>query len=199
MFANGHNEHSSSSVYFWVMLASKLWEWIECAIQAYLFSELVSTKYYPRGNCCFLLISLSSYFYFSGTGVFSFSPYTALLILEQELLIFLLCSVCASLPLVFYLVNSPSFLSNLAHSVLHLRNTPPGACVAADSVLHVLSSGKSKLFWDAAWLKNALRLSGQNPAGEQVMPLAGPCPGAGGGAQSWILHMICWRSGNSQV
>lgn len=141
--------------------------------------------------------SVSSYFYFSGTGLFS--PYTALLILEQELLIFFLCNVFASLPVVFYLVDSPSFLSNLAHSVLHLWNAPLGACVAADSVLRVCSSGKSKLFWDAAWLKNALQLSGQNLAREQVTPLTGLCPGAGRGAQSWILRVICWRSGNSQV
>lgn len=97
---------------------------------------------------CFLLISVSSYFYFSGGGPFSFSPYTALLILEQEIFFFL-CNTRANLCVVFYLVNSPSFLSNLAHSVLHPWNTPLGACVSAVLILHVHSSGKLKLFWDA--------------------------------------------------
>jgi len=42
---------------------------------------------------CFLLVSVSSYFYFSGAGHFSFSPYVALLTLEQEALGFFFCFV----------------------------------------------------------------------------------------------------------
>lgn len=59
LFANGHNEHSSSSVYFWVVLVVKLREWIEYAIQAYLLSELISTMYYPHGNCFLFSAHLS--------------------------------------------------------------------------------------------------------------------------------------------
>lgn len=101
---------------------------------------------------CSLLVSVSSYFYFSGAGLFSFSLYTALLILEQEgcFYFFFPCNICANLPVVFYLVNSPSFLSNLARSALCPWNTPLGHCVSAVAILHVCSSGKLKLFWDAA-------------------------------------------------
>lgn len=44
------------TVYFWVVLASKLWKLMACAIQVYLLSELVFTIYNAHGKC-FLLVS----------------------------------------------------------------------------------------------------------------------------------------------
>lgn len=38
---------------------AKLWEWIECAIQASLSSELISTIHYPDGNCFLFSAHLS--------------------------------------------------------------------------------------------------------------------------------------------
>lgn len=101
---------------------------------------------------CSLLVSVSSYFYFSGAGLFSFSLYTALLILEQEGCFYFFFSLVTSVPIFlwFSTFNSPSFLSNLARSALRPRNSPLGHCVSAVAILHVCSSGKLKLFWDAA-------------------------------------------------
>lgn len=85
---------------------------------------------------CFLLISVSSYFYFSGAGLFSFSLYTALLILEQEIffLLLLLFNICADLLVVFYLFNSPSFLPYLACSVLRLWNISWCLCLCSFNI-----------------------------------------------------------------
>lgn len=83
----------------------------------------------------------------------SFSPYTAWLVLEQEIFMLGFFSSVTSVPILLgfcTLSVFPSFLSNL---VLCPWNPPLGARVSAVPIMHVRSSGKWKLFWDAVWLK----------------------------------------------
>lgn len=86
----------------------------------------------------------------------SFSPYTAWLILEQEIFMLGFFPSATSMPILLgfcTLSVFSSFLCNLAYSVLCPWNPPLGARVFAVSIMHVRSSGKWKLFWDAVWLK----------------------------------------------
>lgn len=104
---------------------------------------------------CFPLIPLSSYFYLSGADLQFFSIHSLVNIRTRDFYVGFFSSV-TSVPIVLgfcTLSVLPSFLSNLARSVLCPWNPPLGAHVSAVSIMHVRSSGKWKLFWDAVWLK----------------------------------------------
>lgn len=104
---------------------------------------------------CFLLISLSSYFYFSGADLQFFSIYSLVNIRTRDFHVLCFSSVISVPILLGFCTLSllPSLLSNLAWSVLCPWNPPLGARVSAVSIMHIRSSGKWKLFWDAVWLK----------------------------------------------
>lgn len=103
---------------------------------------------------CFLLISLSCYFYFSATFLL-FSIHSLVNIRTRDFHVGFFSSVTSVPVLLGFCTLSvfPSFLSNLAHSVLCPWNPPLGVRVSAVSIMHRRSSGKWKLFWDAVWLK----------------------------------------------
>lgn len=88
---------------------------------------------------CFLLISLSSYLYFSSADLQIFSIHSLVNIRTRDFHVGLFSSV-TSVPILlgFYTLSVfPSFLSNLAHSVLCPWNPPLGARVSAVSIMHV--------------------------------------------------------------
>ena len=88
--------------------------YLSCGNELNVPSKLISQSSFPQyitlmeTVSCFLLVSVSSYFYLSGAGLFSFSPYTALLILEQEIFFF---------P---FVTSVPIFLWFSTLSILHL-------------------------------------------------------------------------------
>lgn len=91
------------TVYFWVVLASKLWKLMACAIQVYLLSELIFTYTMLMGSVS--CSSLSSYFWY---WCLQFVSVHSLVNIRTGDFLFP-CSFCANLSVFSYLVSSLSF------------------------------------------------------------------------------------------